>query len=347
MKIKDLVKDWGGFEELITDLHRDGEVEVQRDVTLIGSSGASRQIDVLIKHKKGPYEYTTIVECKYWKKKVERANIDILYAGMQDLNASKGVIFTTKGYQTSAEQYAKSKGITIYVIRELTDDEWGKPGKVVDIYLHVVQKTIFEIKPFVGKVAYCENPPQKPEAKLKLEFGRDNYESPNIIISNQKEKYKTLESLLENAAQECVRRFQKKSFLINGGEKCVRYMQVDLIIPFKEELQILRDSNIYYIPKIQMTVGLKIDQSRIVVDRSLKYGYALAVVDCVNDKIFSAYKDSESEFSKWVELKPRQEIDSQEHVINGSILSVSVGGFFNPKELERLKPVSIPVMLSE
>ena len=90
MKIKDVVEDWGGFEELITDLHQDGEFDVQRDVTLIGVSGASRQIDVLIKHKQGPYEYLTLVECKYWKKKVERANIDILYAGMQDLNAAKG-----------------------------------------------------------------------------------------------------------------------------------------------------------------------------------------------------------------------------------------------------------------
>jgi hypothetical protein len=339
MKIKDIVEDWGGFEDLITDLHQDGELDVQRDVTLIGASGASRQIDVLIKHKQGPYEYLTLVECKYWKKKVERANIDVLYAGMQDLNAAKGVFFTTKGYQSGAEQYAKSKGITIFVIRELTDDEWGKPGKIIDFYLQVVHKTIVKIEPFDTKVSFAEHCIDRANPGLSLEFGEDNDKTPNIVISKHKEKYKTLESVMEYAAIESVKQFQNKSLLINGGEECTRYLQTNVNVPFEEELQVYRDDKIFFLPRIEMTVGLKVSQSRIVIDRSSNYNYALAVIDCVNDKSFTASKHNKSEFSEWSELKPRNEINTQEHVKNGSIISASVAGYFDPKELEGLESV--------
>ena len=312
MKIKDVVEDWGGFEELITDLHKDGELDVQRDVTLTGSSGATRQIDVLIKHKNGPYDYLTLIECKYWKKKVERANIDVLYAGMQDLNASKGVFFTTQGYQSGAEQYAKSKGITIFVIRELTDDEWGRPGKVIDFYLQVVQKTIVSIEPFDTKVSFAEHCKDRTNPGLNLEFGKNNDDSHNVVISKHKEKYKTLESIMEYAVTEGVKQFQSKSLLINGGEECTRYLQTNVNVPFEEDLQIYRDDKIFFLPRVEMTVGLKVSQSRVVIDRSTNYNYALAVIDCVNQKSFTAAKHNKSEFSEWSELKNRSSQDSQE-----------------------------------
>ena len=72
MIINDLIKDWGGFEEFVKDIHLSNEVSTQRNVVMTGQSGVKRQIDVLLKHKKGPYDYITIIECKFWKKKVER-----------------------------------------------------------------------------------------------------------------------------------------------------------------------------------------------------------------------------------------------------------------------------------
>lgn len=41
----------------------------------------------------------------------------------EDLNASKGVIFITVGYEAGAEKYAKSKNIDIFVIKDLTQEE--------------------------------------------------------------------------------------------------------------------------------------------------------------------------------------------------------------------------------
>lgn len=132
---------------------------------------------------------------------------------------------------------------------------------------------------------------------------------------------------MEYAATESVKQFQNKSLLINGGEECIRYLQTNVNVPFEEELQVYRDDKIFYLPRVEMTVGLKVSQSRIVVDRSSNYNYALAVVDCVNDKAFTASKHNKSEFSEWSELKPRSNYNTKEHVKNGSIISVSVAGF--------------------
>ena len=70
----DFVKDWGGFEELVAKMHETGSVEVQRDVTLTGASGAPRQIDVLVTHREGLYEHRILVECKYWHSAVKRTH---------------------------------------------------------------------------------------------------------------------------------------------------------------------------------------------------------------------------------------------------------------------------------
>lgn len=52
MDFEELVGDWEGFESLVATLHETGNVTVERDVTLSGRSGAPRQIDVLIRHRR-------------------------------------------------------------------------------------------------------------------------------------------------------------------------------------------------------------------------------------------------------------------------------------------------------
>jgi len=47
---------------------------------LKGRSGASRQIAVLLRHKRGLYERLVIVECKYWSRNVEHSDVDVLMA---------------------------------------------------------------------------------------------------------------------------------------------------------------------------------------------------------------------------------------------------------------------------
>ena len=94
---------WDDFERFVHDLYgEDPSLSVQRNITMVGKSGARRQIDVLVTLTTKLHSYTTVVECKRWKDRVDRSRIDILYATMEDLNASKGVMFTTVGYEAGA-----------------------------------------------------------------------------------------------------------------------------------------------------------------------------------------------------------------------------------------------------
>ncbi|QNH07041.1 restriction endonuclease [Pseudomonas sp. B11D7D] len=131
--------DWKNFELFVRDLYAaEGNVIVEHNVTETGKSGATRQIDVKVTQKTSFHTYITIIECKFWKKAVERTTVDIVAASIEDLNASKGVIFTTEGYQQGAEIYAKSKNIDIFVVRDLLDNEWGSPGRNIQLYLNIV-----------------------------------------------------------------------------------------------------------------------------------------------------------------------------------------------------------------
>jgi hypothetical protein len=124
------IVDWKDFEQFVAQLYRDDpNLIVQHDITLTGKSGAKRQIDVLVTSRVKFHTIITLIECKYWKVKVDRATVDVVAAAIEDLNISKGVIFTTIGYEEGAQSYAKSKSIDIFIVRELKDEEWGLPGR--------------------------------------------------------------------------------------------------------------------------------------------------------------------------------------------------------------------------
>src|SRR5437868_5036112 len=100
--LNELVKDWGGFEKLVAALHETGDVTVEHNAHLVGRSGATRQIDVVLRHKQGLYEHLVVIECKYWNTAVERLHVDALATTVKEVGAAKGVIFSTKGFQSGA-----------------------------------------------------------------------------------------------------------------------------------------------------------------------------------------------------------------------------------------------------
>ena len=94
----DRLVDWQAFERFVRDLYAvDSDLVVEHNLTEVGKSGARRQIDVKFTHKVRSHTYVTLVECKHWKSNVDRKRIDELAASIEDLNAPKGVMFTTTG----------------------------------------------------------------------------------------------------------------------------------------------------------------------------------------------------------------------------------------------------------
>jgi Restriction endonuclease len=171
MNIADFVTDWGGFEKLVAKLHETGEVTVEHNVVLAGRSGAPRRIDVLIRHKQGLYDHLVVAECKYWNSSVERLHVDALATTVREVGASRGVIFSTKGFQSGAITQAEHEKIDLFVVRDLTAEEWGLPGRVVDLFLQIIQPSIDNI--ITQNVTKIGNPANNCPIALNIEFGPD------------------------------------------------------------------------------------------------------------------------------------------------------------------------------
>lgn len=361
--LRDVVSDWGGFEEFVKEIHEGEDVTVERDVTLTGLSGAPRQIDVHVTHSKGPYKYSTLIECKHWKNKVKRQQVENMYASMEDLGASKGVIFTTLGYQSGAETYAKAKNIDIYVIRDLSPEEWGKPGRLIEFYIQISSKTILSIDCQNTMVAKTVGSNDEYKSEISLNFGAKDKSLQEIkslnqntgelevfsavenqIVSSHKEKGSTIEEYLEVAASHGQKSIDEKSFLINDGEDCTRYFQVNIEMPFKDKgemLMVISKGQLVYIPKIVVKVGIKIHQFKFSHDRGSNLLYALAVEDCISSNIFAVSKGKNRETTNWLPLSRDGSPEKDDSLVNGSIIKVTTSGFFDPSEMAGLKEVEL------
>jgi hypothetical protein len=132
----DKLIDWKDFEKFVAELYKDSdELTVEHNVTEVGKTNAKRQVDVMVFQKTKLHTIKTIIECKRWKEPVDRQVIDVLFASVEDLNANKGAVFTTKGYEEGAIEYAKSKNIDIFIVRDIYESEWGEPGRHILLYL--------------------------------------------------------------------------------------------------------------------------------------------------------------------------------------------------------------------
>lgn len=338
MGLNSLVEDWGGFEDLVKDIHEDGNVSVERGVTLVGKSGATREIDVLIRHQSGTYNYLTLVECKHWRSRVKREQIDVLHSSMMDLNASKGILFTTRGFQKGARAYARSMGIEIFVLRDLTDEEWGKPGRVIDLILQIVSKTIMEVR-VVHASSFSLSPDEIASGvQLSVDFGSNNCE--NRIVSSHKVRYSTIEDYLTAAAEHAVKEFNKAPFTINGGAECTRYASMTVKMPFDEgPLEVETGGRVLSIDRIELEVGIRIEQSSMLIDRAKHYLYALAVEDCIRDRVQAVSRASKDGVLARKQLYRNSSSSGEGVLENGSIVSVATTGFFDPKELDGLTKV--------
>jgi hypothetical protein len=177
----DKLIDWRDFEVFVRDLYaRHPELDVEHDVTEVGKSGATRQIDVKFTHLVGGHTYVTVVECKRWKEKVTRDRIDVLASSMKDLNAAKGVMFTTAGYEPGAEAYAEHEGIELFMVRDLSAEEWGRPGRVVWFWMHYYGGQITNIG--VGRVVFVSVGDAPSDLTLDLAVGSNVPEVVRIVV---------------------------------------------------------------------------------------------------------------------------------------------------------------------
>jgi Restriction endonuclease len=339
--LNSLISDWGGFEKLVASLHKTGSVEVQHNVTLVGKSGAPRQIDVLVRHREGLYEHLIIVECKYWKDHVSRLHVDALITAVTELNASRGVMFSINGFQEGAVTAARHAAIDLFQVRELTDEEWGLPGRVVDFYLQVIQGSFGNPVLNDTKITSQQGTEPKP-VSINLQFNEKGpITSTPLLLPDGQIAINRLEKYVFDAVHEGLRRFTAAPVPLNEGKDGTHYFVAAMNLLPDKPFAIPQDNMLVVVPKILFDLGIKVSQSRIKHDRAEKYLFALAVENCVNGSVSFASRSGDQENTE-LNLLPKSNPESSKDVlINGSIMRVFVNLMFPFQEMLDKNPVRI------
>ena len=110
-------------------------ISVQRDVSLFGKSSVSHQIDVFWEFEHAGIRYQTVVQAKDWTSSVKKEQVLTFKAVLDDLpKQPRGIIVTSKGFQSGAKTFADSHGIELFQLKEegeevrLTFDQIFKLG---------------------------------------------------------------------------------------------------------------------------------------------------------------------------------------------------------------------------
>lgn len=83
---------------------------------IIKTYDGNYQLDGLIEFTYLGIKYKTVVECKKYKNKIKRTQIQVLYDTAQKVGANKGIFISTSSFQKGAMEYARTHGITLLQI---------------------------------------------------------------------------------------------------------------------------------------------------------------------------------------------------------------------------------------
>lgn len=330
--------DWKEFELFVADIYSESdEVSVQHDLTLIGKSKAKRQIDVYVIQKTKLHTYTTVIECKRWKKPVTRQVIDVLFASVEDLNANKGVIFTTKGYEEGAVEYAKSKNIDIFVVRDIREDEYGYPGKSFSLYLQMFNGKLenfdFRNAKWFSPLGL---PLTKQPPKFDIHFTKEQKYPSNLqLVDLDLKKGPNLVKLLIDIRSDLLkRRLNSFNHLLQPeNEKNEIGFTTPVTLDFKNYKYkfISHDNGFIQFDSIRFDLINCIDQSKMNFDRTSSVDFALIVENYISKQknfISKSKAESKLKLSEPIETD-KNNADKSDLVHPNSIIKITTEHWVN------------------
>ena len=141
------------FEKHCLDLLKSASKEFEESKIshnqIIKTHNGSYQIDGLVEFTYQGIKYKTIVECKKYKSRIKRSQIQVLYDTVQKVGANKGIFISTSSFQAGAMEYARTHGITLI--------------QIVDGFLMTLQNSL----PSTIKLNFC--PPRYSFAMYNLD----------------------------------------------------------------------------------------------------------------------------------------------------------------------------------
>lgn len=99
--------------DLYTALCRDDRfATVEHDIMLPGRDG-ERQVDVLIRTTVASHNLLIVIECRDYASRLGITHLDAFHSKLQDINASKGILVSRRGFSRNAQSKAQRVGITL------------------------------------------------------------------------------------------------------------------------------------------------------------------------------------------------------------------------------------------
>lgn len=298
MRMADCFADWGGFEKFVAELNRTGDlVSVEHNAHPIGRSGLARQIDVLVTHRHPPFKiFKTIIDCKLWNSTVKRMHVDAMVTAMQDLGASRGAFFTTKGFQSGALEFARQSNVDLFKLRDLTNEEWG--GRILKFRLQVYDRSmVSQHLRARGRMVTGRGAP-----KLNLQIGGNGVNPLWYLDGTPAE---SLEKNIDFATQERTKQIVSAIRDQMPADVTEHLQPAEAMLKFDPPRRWTNPSDhadhfIFY--ELTVPFIVRVRQSTFTVDRSANFPIALAVVDCITKQTYIASKRTGETIVKYDEM---------------------------------------------
>ncbi len=121
------MKDHQTFEYVTAELHRYlfPHSVVKQNQKIMGRSGVLRQVDILVEDIVGICPIKIVIDCKYYKSKVDINTVDEVWGLVDDVRANYGMIVCNSGFTEGAVGRANEKGLKLCSILDLQNKEFS------------------------------------------------------------------------------------------------------------------------------------------------------------------------------------------------------------------------------
>ena len=145
------MKDWERFEGLVAQIHRvlnAADYDIETDVTLREQSGATHQVDVLLRPKT-PFAGLILISCKAWESRVGVDHVREWSDVVQQTGAASGVIVSMRGFTRDALDAARNpvRRLSLWTPRKLTLDDFAPDEDSPDGYIARVSTRVVVTEP--------------------------------------------------------------------------------------------------------------------------------------------------------------------------------------------------------
>lgn len=123
---------WRLYQDEVAQLFEDLGLNAVVDDQIAGVRGV-HAVDVAVRSEKIGLPQLWIVECKLWKRKVNKEHVLALQAIVQDVGADRGLLLSETGFQSGAIRAAHASNVTLTSLADLranSQDELTELGLI-------------------------------------------------------------------------------------------------------------------------------------------------------------------------------------------------------------------------